>query len=66
MACFFYMMVAVGGRQSGGQASDYSPQKVLRIYREKSASAGRNRIFQRLLHLYADSEINVLAVTETK
>jgi len=33
---------------------------------KKSASAGRNRIFQRLLHLYADSEINVLAVTEMK
>ena len=52
--------------QSGGQASDYSPQKLLRIYREKSANAGRNRIFQRLLRLYADSEINVLAVTEMK
>jgi len=53
-------------RGSQGEASDYSQQKLLRIYREKSASAGRNRIFQRLLHLYADSEINVLAVTETK
>ena len=53
-------------QQSGGQASDYSQQKLLRIYREKSASAGRNRIYQRLLRLYADSEINVPAVTEMK
>ena len=36
------------------------------IGNKKSASAGRNRIFQRLLRLYADSEINVPAVAEMK